>query len=537
MEKSAAKRKVMLLILDGLGISKNETGNAVIAAKTPNLDSLWTQLPHCLLNASEKAVGLPPGYAGHSEVGHLNLGSGQIVHQGLTKIGGAIRTREFEKNPILVESLKKAKKKYLSVHLLGILSPGGVHGHIDHLFELMRICRDYGVTTYIHVILDGRDSGLQDGYLYLNMLKAKIEELGVGEISSISGRAYAMDRNKNWDRTSKAYKAMVGKGDRKSSDVIDVLRNAYKSGENDQIFKPTTMIDGNGNAIGPVKDGDTVIFYNFREDRSRQLTQAFVVDGKNGLAKEEKLSNIEFITMTGYEHGLPVKRLFEPYIPENTISDVISRAGLTQYHVSETEKYAHVTYFFNGGREDPHKGEKFNFVPSPDVFDYSETPAMSIVALTKDSVKQIESDKYDFILINFVNPDMLGHTGNFDATIKSLEIMDEMTGHIIDACISANYDFIITSDHGNCDEMIEEITGEPNTMHSMNPVPFIVGQNLKSFEIQKDSEKIGTGANSVVRGQWSVARGILADVGVTVLNMMGLKSTEDMTGVNLIPIV
>jgi 2,3-bisphosphoglycerate-independent phosphoglycerate mutase len=524
------KKPVLLLILDGMGVRKSDIGNAVITAKTPVMDSLWTQYPHCLLEASEKSVGLPPGYAGHSEVGHLNLGSGQIVYQVLTQIGEAIRTKKFMKNPVLVDSLRTVRKKKKNLHLLGILSPGGVHGHIDHLFRLMEICKDYRISPFIHVILDGRDSGLQDGYLYLNMLKSKINELGIGTISSISGRKFAMDRNNNWDRTAKAYYAMLGKGERTSTDAEDIIQNSYKNGENDQTFLPTTIVDDNGNPVGPVRDSDVVIFYNYREDRARQLTKAFITEESNGIERNGGPKNLDFITMTGYEEGLNAKVLFQPFKPENTISDVISRAGMTQFHTAETEKYAHVTYFFNGGQENNHKGEDFYLVPSPDVFDYAQTPDMSIKPVAEESVKRIMSGKYDFILINFANPDMLGHTGNFDATVKSLETMDKMVKLIIDAVIKMGGDFIVTSDHGNCDKMIDEVTGDPNTMHTLNPVPFIVGKDETMFKVLDNPDKIGTGQGAKVRG-------ILADVGVTILNMLGLESTEDMTGINLIPLI
>ncbi len=529
-KKSMSKQPVVLLILDGIGARKSKIGNAVLLANTPVLDSLWTQCPHCLLDASEKAVGLPPGYAGHSEVGHLNLGSGQIVYQVLTQIGEAIRTKQFGKNPVLVDSLKNAKRKKNNVHLLGILSPGGVHGHIDHLFELMRVCKTHKISPYIHVILDGRDAGLKDGYLYLNMLKAKISEFGIGTIASISGRAYAMDRNKHWDRTGKTYDAMLGIGERKSSDVMDVLQNAYKSGENDQTFKPTTLVNGDGNPMGPVKDGDSVIFYNFREDRSRQLTKAFVLKDCNGFERKVMLKDINFVTMTGYEEGLPVKILYEPFRPENTVADVISNAGMRQFHISETEKYAHVTYFFNGGREKPHDGEEFYLVPSPNVFDYSTTPAMSIKEVTEGLIKRIKTQKDDFILINYANPDMLGHTGDIDATVKSLEIVDSYTKKLIDAILKVKGDFMIVSDHGNCDKMIEEVTGEPDTKHTMSPVPFMIGKDLDSFKVLDNPEKLCTGDGAVVRG-------ILADVGVTVLKMLNLESTEDMTGIDLAPMI
>lgn len=524
------KKPVVLLILDGLGIRNSKVGNAVIEAKTPVLDSLWTQYPHCLLEASEKAVGLPPGYAGHSEVGHLNIGSGQIVYQVLTQIGEAIRTKKLIKNEVLVNSLKNAQKKKKKVHLLGILSPGGVHGHMDHLFRLMEICKKYRLSPYIHVILDGRDTGIKDGYLYLNMLNSKIDELGVGKIASVSGRKFAMDRNKNWDRTSKAYYAMLGKSKMKGIDVIDSLQNAYKRGENDQTFIPTTMVDKDENPIGVVEDGDVVIFYNYREDRARQLTEAFITEEENGIKRNGGPKNLDFITMTGYEENLNSKVLFEPFRPENTISDVISNAGLCQYHISETEKYAHVTYFFNGGREKPNKNESFVIIPSPDVFDYSKTPEMSIETVTNEAVKQISGGKSDFILINFVNPDMLGHTGNFEATVKSLEIMDRMLKRVIDETVKVGGGFIVTSDHGNCDEMIEEISGNPNTRHSLSPVPFIICKGPSSFKILEKPNRVGTGQGSQIKG-------ILADVGVTALALLGLKPTDDMTGIDLLPLI
>lgn len=524
------KKTVVLMILDGMGVRKEKIGNAVIKAKTPVMDSLWTQYSHCLLDASEKAVGLPPGYAGHSEVGHLNIGSGQIVYQVLTQIGEAIRTKRFMKNPVLVDSLRNAKKKKKAVHFLGILSPGGVHGHIDHLFRLMEICKDYGISPFIHVILDGRDTGPQDGYLYLNMLESKVEELGVGKVASVSGRKFAMDRNKNWDRTAKTYYAMLGRGERKSKDVLNLVNESYRAGENDQTFIPTTVVDESEKPVGVVEDGDVVIFYNYREDRSRQLTKAFITEESNGIERDGGPVNLDFITMTGYEEGLEAKVLFEPFRPENTVSDVISRAGLSQFHVSETEKYAHVTYFFNGGREQPHSGEEFKLIPSPDVFNYADTPDMSIKPVTEEAVKAIKSKKYDFILINFANPDMLGHTGNFEATVESLETMDGMVKKVMDAVIESNADFIVTSDHGNCDQMVDEITGDPNTMHSLSPVPFIVGKNETSFKILDNPDKIGTGQDSNVRG-------ILADVGVTILKMLDLEATDDMTGINLIPLI
>jgi 2,3-bisphosphoglycerate-independent phosphoglycerate mutase len=530
-QKKPIKPLCVMMVLDGLGAREETYGNAVANADTPFLDSLWTNCPHALLKASNNEVGLPRGYTGNSEVGHLNMGAGQIVYQSLSKINDSIRIGEFGKIPTLVNTLKEVKKRGSKLHLMGILSAGGIHGHIEHLFELMKICRDKKIDPYIHVFLDGRDTGEKDGYIYLNMLNAKIRDFGVGKIASISGRWYAMDRNKRWERVKAAYNAMLGRGERTSRSSMGILQQAYQKGEHDSIFVPTTMVDKDDKPVGPVEDNDVMIFYNYREDRAREITKAFVKDPWEGFKRENKPENLHFLTMTGYEENLPVEVLFEPQNIKSTISGVVADAGFKQLHMAETEKSAHISYFFNGGRERPHDGEEFFTIPSPKVQQYNEVPEMSAEVIRDEVVYRIELNKYNFILINFANPDMVGHTGDLNATIEGVEVVDKCVGDIIKATIDAGGDFLITADHGNCDLMINELTGSMDRSHTLNPVPVIIGRGLNSMPApSKDDIKIGTGADAIERG-------ILADVGTTALALMGLEPTDDMSGINILPFI
>lgn len=522
------KELTVLIIMDGLGIRESSVGNAVLAAKTPNLDALWSKYSHALLMASGKEVGLSQGDPGNSEVGHLNIGCGQIVYQSQPRIDEYIRLGKFADIPALSEAFTEVKKRKSKLHLIGLLSATGVHAHIDHLFEIMKICKEKSVNPYIHVILDGRDTGLKDGYLYLNMLKAKMQELGIGSVASISGRQYAMDRDNKWELTSKAYMAMTGSGERTGIDPMEVLQKAYNSEENDQTFLPTTIVDQAGKPFGSISDDDVIIFYNYREDRARQLTKAFVLDDFTGFERAKK-RDLFFLTMTGYEKGLPVKVLFEPTYIRSTVASIISDAGMTQLHLSETEKYAHVTYFFNGGVEKPHEGEEFFNIPSPRVFDYSQVPEMSAYVIRDEAVKRIRSKKYDFILINFANPDMLGHTGNFEPSVKAIEVTDECVGDVVNAVASVRGHVIITADHGNAEEMVDESTGELNTMHTTNPVPIIFGVNVEPVLLGENDQKVGTGPGAIERG-------ILADCSPTVLHLLGLPPGDEMTGINLLSV-
>ncbi len=517
----------VLIVLDGFGIRGEEFGNAVKKARTPVLDTLWSNCPRSLLSTSGNDVGLPPGYTGNSEVGHLNLGSGQVVYQSLTRIDDSIRTGKFGEIPVLKESMKKSKENGSKMHLMGLLSPGGVHSHIEHLFELMKVCKKHKVDPFIHVILDGVDTGEKDGILYLNMLKKKIEELGIGRIASISGRWYAMDRNQRWERTQKAYDSMLGIGERKGSDPMVLLQESYKNDENDELFEPATITNDKGESIGPIEDDDVVIFYNFREDRAIQITKAFVLDPWEGTDRKKILKNLHFVKMSGYAENLPLKVLFEPHRVNTCLSTVISSAGYSQLHIAETEKGAHVTYFFNGGREDPHDREEFFIIPSPKTKNYAETPAMSAEIIRDEVVYRLGINKYNFILVNFANPDMIGHTGELEEAVEGIEVTDKCVGDIVKATIEKGGTFIITSDHGNPDIMIDPVTGEIDKAHTLNPVPLIIGKDLKEFPSNgKASDKIGEGENIIEQG-------ILADVGVTTLAMLGLKPTEDMVGMNL----
>lgn len=519
----------VLIIMDGLGVRQSKVGNAVLEAKTPSLDALWTNHPHALLKAAGKEVGLSQGDPGNSEVGHLNMGAGQIVYQSLPRIDEYIRVGKFEKIPALQEAFDEVKKRKTKLHIMGLLSATGVHAHIEHLFELMRICEKKKVDPYIHVILDGRDTGLKDGYLYLNMLKAKIQDYGIGTIASMCGRRFSMDRDNKWERTEAAYHAMVGKGKRTAVDAMDILQQAYAADENDQIFTPTTMIDDSGKPVGPVEDGDVIIFYNFREDRARQITKAFALKDFDGFKRDPEVKDIFFLTMTGYEEGLPVKVLFEPFIINSTISSIVSDAGLSQLHIAETEKYAHVTYFFNGGVEKPHDGEEFFNIPSPKVFDYAEVPEMSAYIIRDEAVKRIRSGKYNFVMMNFANPDMLGHTGDYNATVKAVEVTDECVRDVVQATIDMGGSFVITADHGNCEEMIDEVTGEVNAAHTTNPVPVIMCESTDAIKMSDSDIKIGT-------GEHAVERGILADISPTMLGLLGLKMSQDMTGLDLLSV-
>jgi len=503
-------------------------GNAVWNAQTPTLDALWMQFPHALLKASGKEVGLSQGDPGNSEVGHLNMGSGQIVYQSQPRIDEYIRRGKFQEIPLLKEAFDEVKKRKSHMHFVGLLSATGVHAHIEHLFELLRISRQSDVDPYVHVILDGRDTGLKDGYLYLNMLKAKTQELEIGVISSMSGRVYSMDRDHKWDRTERAYNAMIGNGERTTIDPMGALQSGYAAGENDQTFIPTTVVDEKGTPVGPVQANDVVIFFNYREDRARQLTKAFVLDGFDGFDRK-KLENIFFLTMTGYEEGLPVNVLFEPFIIKSTIASIVSGAGLKQLHLSETEKYAHVTYFFNGGVEKAHEGEIFVNIPSPKVFDYATVPEMSALGIRDEAVKAIKSGDFNFVMMNFANPDMLGHTGNFEQTVKAVEITDTYVRDVVDATVAMGGNFIVTADHGNAEEMVDEVTGELNTAHTSNPVPVIMGRNATSIDYSGKSIKLGTGKSAVERG-------ILADIAPTVLKLLGLEPADEMTGMDLLSV-
>lgn len=536
-DKTPEKDFVVLMILDGLGISAYDKGNAVLSAKTPFLDTVWTKAFSTLIHASGIHVGLPDGYAGNSEVGHLNIGSGQVIYQSLPKINDAINNGTFKELPPILEAINEVKKRGSNLHLMGILSNGGVHGHIDHLFTLLDIAKEHGVDPYIHCFMDGRDTGSEDGFFFMSKLIEKIKSVGVGHIASVTGRLYAMDRDKRWERTQSTYDTMVGLGENTSMDPIKLLQDSYKADLNDQIIPPTTIINKKGDPVGSIKENDVVIFYNFREDRARQITHAFAKKDSDHIDQHDYPTNLYFLTMTGYGDELDTHVIFPSTHIESSLARVISEEGFKQMHISETEKYMHVTYFFNGGVEEAFPGEdRFN-IPSPKVFDYSQTPHMSAEIIRDEMFYRLkrrdeEQFQYKFFVVNLANPDMLGHTGNVEAAIEGVETTDKVTKDIVEMVVDKGGAVVIIADHGNCDEMIDPKTGEILTYHSTNPVPMIVVDSKSQLKADKNDLilKLGTGDRAT-------AAGILADVAPTCLDIIGIEHSASMTGVNLMEVL
>jgi 2,3-bisphosphoglycerate-independent phosphoglycerate mutase len=524
------KQLVTLIILDGFGVHPDPEGNAVLAAKTPFLDTVWTNAKSTLINAAGTYVGLPGEEDGNSEVGHLNLGAGQVVYQSLPRINDAISTQEFEGNDVLKEAFKEVKRRGASMHLTGVLSAAGVHGHIKHLFSLMELCKVNGVDPYIHIILDGRDTPPKDGFLYINKLNEKIKELGIGRVASMQGRFYGMDRDSRWERVKLAYDAMVGLSKDTFSDPVDAIQKAYASNETDEFFKPRTRVDAAGKPVGPIKENDSIIFWNFREDRARELTKAFVLKDFEHFVRRNFPSNVYFATMTGYEEGVPAHVIFPPKKIKKSMAAYLADNSFKQLHVSETEKFMHVTYFFNGGIEQPHKGEDFFNIPSPKVENYAMVPAMSAEIIRDEVVKRIKNNKkfdYKFVMLNFANPDMVAHTGDFRATVRGNEIVDSLTADIVKETLAMGGAAVITADHGNCETMINRVSKEVDGAHTNNPVPLIIVTDESELESKGSSNiKVGTGPNAK-------ATGLLADVSPTCLGLIGLDTPDSMTGVDL----
>lgn len=502
------KKPVMLVIMDGFGCSTSEKDNAVAQADLKVLPKLWQEYPHSYLGASGEDVGLPDGQIGNSEVGHLNIGAGRIVYQALTKITKDIKEGTFFKKPVLVEAMENVKKKGSALHLLGLVSPGGVHSSEQHLFGLLQMAKQYGLkNVYVHAFLDGRDVLPRSAGEYLQELEDKCQELGVGEIATISGRYYAMDRDKRWERVAKAYDAVaLGEGNT-APDAQTCLKNSYAADVSDEFVVPTVIHKH------PVEDDDSLVFFNFRPDRARQLTTAFVSDDFTGFARPKKL-DVYFATMTRYEDDLPAHVVYDKETIPNTLGEVLAKAGKTQLRIAETEKYAHVTYFFNGGEETPNVGEDRILVPSPKVATYDLQPEMNAPIVTEKVIEQIKAAKYDMIMLNFANPDMVGHTGVLKAAVKAVETVDTCVGQIIEALKTVDGQLLIIADHGNAEQMADPETGCPYTAHTTNHVPCI----LVSEEHKQDT----------------LQDGILADVAPTLLQLAGMKIPAEMTGKSLL---
>jgi len=526
---------VTLIIMDGLGVHPDELGNAVLAAKTPFLDTAWTHGRSTLIHASGTHVGLPGEEPGNSEVGHLNLGAGQVVYQSLPRINDAIEAHELGTNTVVREMVSILRKRKTKLHLVGVLSPAGVHGHIAHLFSILDLCKANGLDPYIHVILDGRDTTPMEGHLHVQKLQTKLAELGIGKIASMQGRFYGMDRDNRWERTKLAYEAMVGLAEESFMDPVESVNIAYQDGEDDQYYKPRIRVDANGNPVGVVKDGDAILFWNFREDRARQLTKVFVLPNFKHFVRRNYPKDIYFATMTGYEEGLPANAIFPPLPIKKSLSESLAEKGKTQLHISETEKFMHVTYFFNGGVEQPRAGEVFFNVPSPRVADYSEVPEMGAYGIRDETIKRINymhRNPYNFILLNFANPDMLGHTGDFKATVKANEIVDACVAEVSKATLKAGGAVIITADHGNCETMINRTTKQVDIAHTNNPVPLTILTRMDEIE-----SKAGVPMLKIGTGPEARPTGLLADVAPTALGLLGIQIPANMTGVDLRPVL
>ena len=506
-----SKKPYALIIMDGYGVNKRHEGNAIYAAKTPNMDRYLAEHPNTVIHASGMDVGLPDGQMGNSEVGHTNIGAGRIVYQELTRITKSIEDGDFFENPALCAAMENCKVNGKALHLMGLLSDGGVHSHNKHLYGLLKMAKENGLEkVYVHCFLDGRDVPPSSGAGYVEQLIEKIRSLGVGEIASVMGRYYAMDRDNRWERVEKAYNAMVlGTGETAES-AVTAVKESYNQEITDEFVVPT-VITKDGTPVATISEGDSVIFFNFRPDRAREITRTIVDPAFEGF--QRTYFPTRFVCMTQYDVSMPnVDVAFKPERLTNTFGEYISKKGLRQLRIAETEKYAHVTFFFNGGVEAVYDGEDRALINSPKVATYDLQPEMSAYLVTDEVVKRIESGDYDVIILNFANCDMVGHTGVFEAAVKAVETVDECVGRVVDAIEKLGGVALITADHGNADQMIDYETQGAFTAHTTNVVPLVL--------IGRDDLKL--------------KKGRLADLTPTLLDLMGLEKPEEMTGESLI---
>ena len=509
-------RKVtMLMILDGFGYNEKKEGNAVELANKPNIDQLMKKYPTTRIKPSGLAVGLPEGQMGNSEVGHTNIGAGRIVYQELTRITKSIEDGDFFTNEEFVAAIENCKKYNSKLHILGLLSDGGVHSHNRHLYGLLEMAkrRDFE-NVYVHCFLDGRDTPPASAENYIIELQEKMKEKGIGKIATISGRFYSMDRDKRWNRIQKSYDALVNGEGIKSTSPINAIENSYQKEVFDEFVEPTVITTADGETpIAKIEEHDSVIFFNFRPDRAREITRAIVDKEFNEF--ETKKIDTYFVCFTSYDETMPnVHIAFKKEPIKNTLGEVLSNRNLTQLRIAETEKYAHVTFFFNGGEEKQYPGEDRILIPSPKVETYDLQPEMSAYIVTDKVVEAIESKKYDCIILNYANPDMVGHTGNLDATIKAIEAIDKCVGRVVKAINEQHGNLIITADHGNAEQMIDYDTGEPHTAHTTNDVPLILITDLENIKLKGD--------------------GKLADLAPTILDLMNIEKPVEMTGQSLL---
>lgn len=503
------KKPLALIILDGFGFNRSDYGNAIKAANKPNIDNLFATCPHTLIGASGMNVGLPDGQMGNSEVGHTNIGAGRVVYQELTRITKSIADGEFFANDALNAAVENCKKNDSALHLMGLCSDGGVHSHNTHLYGLLQLAKQAGLRkVYVHCFMDGRDVPPTSGRDYIADLEAEMNKIGIGKVASVTGRYYAMDRDNRWERVVKAYDAIVNGEVNYNASAVDAMEKSYGAEVTDEFVEPTVCLKD-----AAVENGDSIIFFNFRPDRARELTRTIVDPAFDGFERKGGKKDVFFVCMTQYDATMPnVQVAFKPQVLNNTFGEYIAENGLTQLRIAETEKYAHVTFFFNGGVEAPYKDEDRALIPSPKVATYDLQPEMSAFLVTDEIEKRIASGKYDVIILNFANCDMVGHTGVFDAARKAVESVDTCLGRTVDAIQKMGGTALITADHGNADQMFET-DGSPFTAHTTNPVPFLV---------------VGQGDCKLREG------GKLADIAPTMLKILGLPQPAEMTGTSII---
>ena len=510
-----SKKPAVLMILDGFGLNENGEHNAVAEAKKPNIDKLMAEYPWVKGNASGMAVGLPEGQMGNSEVGHLNMGAGRIVYQELTRITKEIQDGTFFENPALMSAVENCKANDSALHMFGLLSDGGVHSHNTHLYGLLELAKRNNLSkVYVHAFLDGRDTPPASGKDFVADLEAEMAKIGVGEVASVCGRYYAMDRDNNYDRVQLAYNALTKGEGLQAASAVAAVEESYDREETDEFVKPTVVMK-NGAPVATIKDGDSVIFYNFRPDRAREITRSFCDDDFKGFDRGKRL-NIKYVCFSDYDPTIPNKEVaFHKIAVTNTFGEWLAAKGMKQARIAETEKYAHVTFFFNGGVEEPNEGEDRILVNSPkDVATYDLKPQMSAYEVCDQLVNAIKSGKYDVIIINFANPDMVGHTGVEEATIKAIEAVDECVGKAVEALKEVDGVMFICADHGNAEQLVDYETGAPFTAHTTNPVPFILVNADPSYKLREG--------------------GCLADIVPTLIELMGMEQPVEMTGKSLL---
>ena len=508
------KKPTCLLILDGYGLSDKKEGNAVYLANSPNIDMLMEKYPFARGNATGLAVGLPEGQMGNSEVGHLNIGAGRVVYQSLTRISKEINEGDFFKNEVLLNAIKNCKDNDSALHFIGLLSDGGVHSHNTHLYALLELAKQNDISkVFVHCFLDGRDTPPSSALGYAKELQAKMDEIGVGRIATVEGRYYVMDRDNNYDRVKLAYDAMVNGVGNKAASGVEAIASSYDANVTDEFLIPTVVVE-NDTPIGTIKNKDSVVFFNYRPDRAREITHAFCDNDFTGFDRPERLE-LNFVCFTNYDPLIPNKTVaFEKIEIKNTFGEWIAANNMTQARMAETEKYAHVTFFFNGGVEKPNEGEDRFLANSPKVATYDLKPEMSVYEVCDNMVGAIESGKYDVIITNFANPDMVGHTGVVEAVVKAIEACDECVGRVYDALLKAEGTMFVCADHGNAEQLIDEVNGGPFTAHTTNDVPFILVNYDEAYTLKEG--------------------GKLADIVPTMIDVMGMQKPVEMTGESLL---